>query len=478
MNRKNQHILTAISAMADGLIVFLSYVFSTWFWLDVLKEDPNMASLSNFRNGIGAASCLYALITLLLYASGHLYDNHRARSFGKEVTVIASCNLLSIVIVAALLFLFKLQDFSRGVLAIFYIVSTLSMCVKRLLVRKAYQGLYEKGFHQKRILLVGSGSLATQYYRNVQAEKQYGYWVDGVVSIREPEGMACRYLGGLDVLDQHLHNTGIDGVVVALEPEETGHIAEVIQICERNGTKVSVIPFYNSLIPDHPTIESIGDSKLINLRAMPLDNIGLAFLKRAFDIAVSLTLLVVLSPLWIIVAAGIKLTSPGPVLFKQRRVGRNKKPFTMLKFRSMRVNAQQETGWTKDEDPRKTRFGSFIRKTSIDELPQLINVLRGDMSLIGPRPEVPYYVEIFRESIPLYMVKHQVRPGVTGWAQVNGYRGDTSIEGRIRCDIWYIENWSVGLDLRILLRTVLGGFLNQERLAATGHEKDEGGCAQ
>jgi lipopolysaccharide/colanic/teichoic acid biosynthesis glycosyltransferase len=164
------------------------------------------------------------------------------------------------------------------------------------------------------------------------------------------------------------------------------------------------------------------------------------------------------------VAIGTLLSSPGPVIFKQTRVGKNKKPFQMYKFRSMRVNAQEDTAWTQDDDPRKTRFGSLIRKTSMDELPQFFNVLKGDMSLIGPRPEIPHYVELFQETVPLYMLKHLVRPGITGWAQVNGYRGDTSIEGRVQHDIWYIEHWSLWLDIQICLKTVFGGIINKEKV--------------
>ena len=168
------------------------------------------------------------------------------------------------------------------------------------------------------------------------------------------------------------------------------------------------------------------------------------------DICAALLLILITSPFMLIAAIGVKLSSPGPIIFHQTRVGRNKRLFQMYKFRSMRVNAQESTGWTKQDDPRKTKFGSFIRKTSIDELPQFFNVLKGDMSLVGPRPEVPHFVEQFKETIPLYMLKHLVRPGITGWAQVHGYRGDTSIEGRIQHDIWYIEHWSLGLDIRII----------------------------
>ena len=174
--------------------------------------------------------------------------------------------------------------------------------------------------------------------------------------------------------------------------------------------------------------------------------------------------LIVLSPLMLIIAIGVKCSGPGPILFKQIRVGYMRREFRMLKFRSMRQNDEEETGWTTEEDPRRTRFGTFIRKTSLDELPQLFNVLKGDMSLVGPRPELPHFVEQFKDTIPYYMVKHQVKPGMTGWAQVNGYRGDTSIPKRIEHDLWYIDHWSMWLDLKILFRTIFGGIINNERL--------------
>ena len=266
--------------------------------------------------------------------------------------------------------------------------------------------------------------------------------------------------GGL--LETQLHGDGIDEVVLALEPEELGVTVPVIQLCEKSGTKVSVIPFYNDVIPTRATIDNLGAIKLIQLRTTPLDEPFNAALKRGFDILVSLLGLIVLSPLMLIIAVAIKLSSPGPVLFKQERVGLNKKHFTMLKFRSMKVNDAQDTAWSKDEDSRRTAVGSILRKFSLDELPQLFNVLGGDMSLIGPRPEIPFFVEQFRETVPLYMVKNQVRPGITGWAQVNGYRGDTSIPKRIEHDIWYIENWSFGLDMKIIFMTVFGGMINRE----------------
>ena len=217
-------------------------------------------------------------------------------------------------------------------------------------------------------------------------------------------------------------------------------------------------------MPAHPQIDALGDLPLINLRRIPLDNLGNAFLKRSMDIVGSLALIVLTSPLMLFAAIGVKLSSPGPIIFKQRRIGLNKKPFYMYKFRSMYVNGSSDTAWSTNSDARKTKFGAFIRKFSIDELPQFFNVLKGDMSLVGPRPEVPHYVEQFKEEVPLYMVKHQVRPGITGWAQVNGLRGDTSITERIRHDIFYIENWTLLFDVKILFMTLFKGVINEEKL--------------
>ena len=239
----------------------------------------------------------------------------------------------------------------------------------------------------------------------------------------------------------------------------------IIDACEATGTKLSLIPFYAEYMPANPQIDSLNGLPMINLRRIPLDNLGNAFMKRAMDIVGSLFLIVLTSPIMLFAAIGVKLSSPGPIIFRQARVGLNKKVFYMYKFRSMRVNNGSETSWSTNKDNRKTAFGALIRKFSIDELPQFFNVLKGDMSLVGPRPEIPYFVEQFKTKIPLYMVKHQVRPGITGWAQVNGLRGDTSIEDRIQHDIYYIENWSILFDIRILFLTLWKGILNQEKLS-------------
>ncbi|MEA5015872.1 MAG: undecaprenyl-phosphate glucose phosphotransferase [Candidatus Limiplasma sp.] len=464
MIKQNQRLLNFINVLTDGVLVLLAYLFAAWMWLDVLEGSAaNMAHLSSLRQGVGIAAVLYALVMVLLLAMLRMYNPSRIRRLSREIFIVLEGNAIGILLVGSLLYLFRLQDFSRGVLGVFFLSSTLALSAKRFALRSLLSSMRSKGFNQKHVIVVGTSALARQYADSVARETSLGFHIDGFVGTPR-EGEALKVLGGFDQLEALLQKPGIDEVIIALEPEENHRIKPAIAICEKCGTKVGIIPFYNDIIPSHPTIEIIGESKIINLRSNPLDNLGFAFLKRFCDILISLVSLILLSPIMLLAALGVKLSSPGPVLFKQQRVGLNKREFSMLKFRSMRVNPRQDSGWTTPGDPRKTAFGSFLRKLSIDELPQLVNVLRGDMSLVGPRPEIPFYVEQFRESIPLYMVKHQVRPGITGWAQVNGYRGDTSIEKRIEHDIWYIENWSVGLDVKILLMTLLGAWVNNEKV--------------
>lgn len=253
--------------------------------------------------------------------------------------------------------------------------------------------------------------------------------------------------------------------MIALDPSEYVTVQPVMAMADKYGTLLELVPFYNDFMPRRPDVDAVDDVKLVNLRSMPLSNPLNAAAKRLVDIVTSSVIIVAFSWMYVIVAVGVKATSPGPVFFRQERVGLNNKTFNMLKFRSMRVNDESDTAWSTDEDPRKTKFGSFIRKFSIDEFPQFFNVFVGDMSIVGPRPEIPHYVTEFREAIPRYMVRHQVRPGITGWAQVNGLRGDTSVRDRIEADLWYIENWSPWLDARIFVETIFGGFVNSEEIA-------------
>lgn len=457
MIKRNQAILNQLNALLDWVLIVASYIFSAWLYLTALDHDrSNMAALSARSVGIAAA---VALVLLLLFTISGFYSATRTRRLTWKLGVIIVAVTGVVLSWSFMLYLLRLENFSRGVLFLFYGCAAAVLCAKYGFMAWLFRRIRAAGYNLKHQVVIGSGGQAARYKQDAEGERGLGLVIDRTV---RPD----------DVLDGVLADPNIDEAVIALEPEEYGKIREVIGACEKNGVKYAVVPFYSDLIPAHPVFESVGSSKLFSMRSNQLENVGWAALKRLFDVMASAAGLLVLSPLLLAIAMGVKLSSPGPILFKQTRVGYKRKEFQMLKFRSMRVNDKEDTAWSTDTDGRRTRFGSFIRKFSLDELPQLWNVLRGDMSLVGPRPELPHFVEQFRETVPLYMVKHQVKPGITGWAQVNGYRGDTSIRKRIELDLWYIDHWSPLLDMKILFKTVFGGMMNTEHLNLAAEVKD------
>ena len=321
----------------------------------------------------------------------------------------------------------------------------------------------KKGLNIRYTVFVGYSESTEKFNKLINENRHWGYKVLGVFEDYKVDSENFNYLGNIAELDNYLaENRDIDEIIITLEIKDYDKLKTIISICEKLGIRTQIIPSYYKYFPAKPYVEEIGGLPLINIRYTPLDNILNKAIKRGIDIVGSLLAIIIFSPVMLIIAILIKLTSKGPIIFKQERIGLNRKPFIMYKFRSMRQQDPEEEkkDWTVKNDPRKTKIGAFIRKTSIDELPQFFNVLKGDMSLIGPRPERPFYVEKFKDEIPKYMVKHQVRPGITGWAQVNGWRGDTSIKKRIECDIYYIENWSLTLDIKIFILTFFKGFIN------------------
>jgi len=442
----------------DALLVFLSLPLGYFVRFCILTGVPSVPLSSYVR-----AALVLAPIHVLLYAFFGLYESVRKKRLYQDLGRVFWANTLGFVLFQMMLFLTRGVHFSRGALFFYFLFVNGLVGGKRVFVRKVLYHFRGEGYNQKHVILVGDGPTAKKYLSEVNRSPELGFHVQGYVSNRTG-WKGVERLGRLEELEDVLDWFGPDEAVVALEMEDYDHMPQVIQACEKTGVKVSLIPFYAQYMPSHPQIDAINGLPLINLRRIPLDNLGNAFLKRTTDIFGSLFLILVTSPIMLLAAIGVKLSSPGPIIFKQKRVGLNKKTFYMYKFRSMRVNTSSDTAWSTNSDDRKTRFGSFIRKFSIDELPQFFNVLKGDMSLVGPRPELPYYVEQFKEEIPLYMVKHQVRPGITGWAQVNGLRGDTSIAKRIQHDIFYIENWTFLFDVKILFMTLFRGIKNQEKL--------------
>lgn len=447
MIRENQKLINWLNVLADALLLFLS--FPLGFHLRFLM--PGMASvpLSSYL----ISGLIATLVELLGYWLMGIYDSGRKKKNRQIIWRIVYVNFFMIAILFMSLYITKDVNYSRGALFITFALENIFVISKHTIARRLLRKLRRKGYNQKFIVFVGNSPMVASCVNELANSPELGYSVIGYVA-DSGEAAGITRLGRLDELEKVLEKYAPDEVISALNWDEYSHMEQIINACEATGTRLYLVPYYAQWFPARPYVDSLNGIPLLGLRRVPLDNMANALLKRAMDVLVSLLLIIFTSPIMLVAAIGVKLSSPGPIIFRQERVGLEKKNFYMYKFRSMRVNAEEKTGWSKNSDPRKTRFGSFIRKYSIDELPQLFNVLKGDMSLVGPRPEVPFYVERFRREIPRYMVKHQVRPGMTGWAQIHGLRGDTSIEKRIEYDIYYIEHWSLLLDFKILLRTV------------------------
>lgn len=322
------------------------------------------------------------------------------------------------------------------------------------------------GKNLKHILIVGYSRTAKGYIDRLRTHPDWGYSIHGMLDDNHPEGEMYRYvkvIGKIDKLPLLLATNEFDEIAITLGIDEYSKLENIVAICEKSGVHTKFIPDYNNIIPTKPYTEDLDGIPVIHVRHVPLSSSFNKVLKRCVDIFGAIVAIILFGIPMIITSIIIKLTSPGPLIFKQKRIGLHNREFSIYKFRSMKVQEEnkEKKAWTTENDPRVTKFGRFMRKTNIDELPQLFNVLKGDMSLVGPRPERPYFVDKFKEEIPRYMIKHQVRPGMTGWAQVNGYRGDTSITKRIECDLYYVENWSMFLDFKILFLTFFGHNVNK-----------------
>lgn len=464
MIKDNQKYFNRLHVVFDALVTALSYV-SAWF---IKFQSPFSGSSVRALSFEQYMSALLFIVPgfLILYYAFNLYTPKRVQGRRLELSNIVKANTLGVALVMVALYVLKIIDFSRSVIFIFYGVNIAAETILRNLIRYVLRDMRRRGFNQKHVLLVGYSRAAEEYIDRIISNPQWGYTVQGILDDDVEPGTLYKGIPVLDrissLMDILLKNH-LDEIAITLGLDEYYRLEEIVGLCEKSGVHTKFIPDYNNIIPTKPYTEDILGLPVINIRHVPLTNSFLAALKRAIDIVGSILAIVISSPVMLVACAFIKLTSPGPLIYKQERVGLHNRTFKMYKFRSMEVQKESEEkkAWTTKNDPRVTGVGKFMRKTSIDELPQLFNILKGDMSLVGPRPERPFFVEKFREEIPRYMVKHQVRPGLTGWAQVNGYRGNTSIRKRIEYDLYYIENWSLGFDVKILFLTIFKGFVNK-----------------
>ncbi len=451
---------TLITAVLSYIGFIAAYFIRFYLMPGVINYSFTLYSLM----GLASALLHYVIYSLFFYSQMNLY-----RRYTRLVQRTVLCEILCVGLTLAALFLINLPLVSRMAVFISGVLDTVFICAKHYVVLRAYTALHRSGIYQRNTLLIGEGPTAQRYASTVLAQPEAGHHLVGYVAAWMFEPGSTR-LGGYDDLESVLAATPVDEAIIALPAHEYIRLDHIICLCEKYGVPLRIIPCYEERISYQIVTSKFEDIQMIGIRDIPLNRLYNAFIKRSFDILISLSALIVLSPLMLVIAIGVRISTRDTIFFAQTRIGKNKKPFKMLKFRSMRTNDEEDSAWSTNEDDRRTFFGALIRKLSIDELPQLINVLKGDMSIVGPRPEIPHFVEQFRDEVPLYMIRHMVKPGMTGLAQVSGYRGDTSIRGRIDCDIAYIENWTIWLDIRIILRTFTS-LVNDETLPPLHREK-------
>ncbi|ROR28611.1 Undecaprenyl-phosphate glucose phosphotransferase [Mobilisporobacter senegalensis] len=469
MIKDNQKMFNRLHVLLDGFIIVLSYAvafelrFKYLNFLDFFRRS----SVYYLPLHYVAKELIYLVpVYLIIYYFCNLYSPKRGSSRRFELWNLTRANALGVLFFMFVLYLTNRPDFSRKFIGVFFVVNIAFGYFFRNMLGNILRIIRRKGFNLKHILIVGYSRAAEYYIDRILANPQWGYYIHGVLDDNMEVGTSykgVKIIGPNSNLSTMLLENTLDEIVIALNIGEYSKLECLVSTCEKFGVHTKFVPDYNNIIPTKPYTEDLNGLPVINIRNVPLTNTLNKCIKRIIDIFGAVVAIILFSIPMIIVSAIIKLTSSGPLIFSQVRVGLHNKEFKMYKFRSMAVqkDSEEKKAWTTFNDPRVTPIGKFIRKTSIDELPQLFNVLKGDMSLIGPRPERPFFVEKFKEEIPRYMIKHQVRPGLTGWAQVNGYRGDTSIRKRIDHDLYYIENWTLGLDIKILFMTFFKGFVNK-----------------
>ena len=461
MIKENQKYLNRVQIILDLSLVAVSMAIAYWVRFVLLSGRISLDPDVLFR---------ITVWTILVYGISYyckgLYRPKRRETLFQESMDITQAHIIGIIFMMVGLYIFKLGEFSRGHLIIFFVTNLVLMLLERIAVRSVLRHIRRQGYNLKHCIIIGANAISDDFLNRIEKNKHWGYRIEGILD--DTLAFAEQYrgypmLGKIDNLSYVLSTQYCDMVMIALAPNDAAVLGDVLSKCEKAGVKSSIIPYYYQYMPIRPYIEDLDGLSIIDTRHVPLDSAVNRSFKRFFDILFALFAIVVSSPVMLLAAIMIKLTSPGPVIFQQERIGLNRQPFMMYKFRSMHVQTDEEERdkWTVENDPRRTKWGAFMRKTSIDELPQFFNVLKGDMSVVGPRPERPFFVEKFKEEVPRYMIKHQVRPGITGWAQINGYRGNTSIEERINHDLYYIENWTFAFDLRIIMLTMFKGFIHK-----------------
>ncbi len=474
MMRRYNRLLVAFFVIGDLLLGMAAFLIAYLLRFELLDGVlPVVKGVPPFMQYLRIAPFIGVLVPIAFQVQG-LYRLRRGRSRVDDFFAVLVGTILAVVMsIGGTLYYrtYYLEDalkdkgvyeIAQRVWGLFLFINVVFAYTSREIIREALERRWRAGIGLKRVLIAGAGDLGRMVADKVLEHRELGFKVVGFLDDRVGDHIGYRglpMLGRLSDADEIIRAEKIDHVYVALPLEEHVKMLGLVEATNREGVDVHVVPDLLQFIALRARLENLDGVPIISLNDVPLRGFN-SVLKRLIDAAISASALLVLSPLLTVIALLIKWSSKGPVFYTQERMGLDGKAFHVYKFRSMTEGAEDETGpiWARDNDPRCTPVGKWLRRLDLDELPQLINVLRGDMSIVGPRPERPYFVEQFKHRIPQYMLRHKVKAGITGWAQVNGWRGNTSLEKRIEYDLYYIENWSVGLDIKIMWLTVLRGL--------------------
>jgi len=460
--RRGDFVVPLLTVLSDAVAIESAFLLSYWlrFKSTVFDTLGFVREAAPPVQGYLIGSIVVIAVWLLLFHSRTMYSTRRNATLADEFINIVKVVSLGMLVVMSGAFFYRDFSYSRVVFGILWAHSIVFVFLGRAVISAYERSLYRRGKHRQEALIIGNDSLASQICSKLDNHPSFGFEVIGYVADSPAQGelplSQMPYLGRLADAPSVIAQQQIQLAFIAVQARDHPALFDVIGRCEGVNIEFMMVPDVLEVLTSDVKVRELEGIPFLKIKSIPFTTWG-RISKRAMDIVVAGGLLVLLSPLLALVAALIKIDSRGPVLFRQKRVGLDGKEFTMYKFRSMRAGAEQfdrEAGLGITDDPRRTRVGKILRMTSLDEFPQLVNVLKGDMSMVGPRPERSHFVQEFQSYVPKYLDRHRVKAGVTGWAQVNGLRGDTSIGERIRFDLYYIENWSLTFDLKILLRTL------------------------
>ncbi|MBN2468465.1 MAG: undecaprenyl-phosphate glucose phosphotransferase [Deltaproteobacteria bacterium] len=465
MLKKHSQVFLTFLFLSDVLIVVASWIASYYLRFNVGLIPVFKPKIPPFELYLSVTIYAIVIWPIAMKALG-LYAPMRTATIMEEATKIIKASVVALLVFITVVYFLREYKFSRVVFFYFGTVSAAGLIISRTILRILLRYVRRKGYNLRFVLIVGAGALGQRILRSIQSHHELGLRATGFLTRRQEKvGTAIcgvPVLGMYDDVQRIIHSQHVDQVILALPLEEGLQLRQVMGKIDNELVDIKVVPDFFDYITLRGGVEELDSIPIISLRSTPLYGWN-RIMKRLFDMVFSLIILTLISPLLMVIAALVKMSSPGPIFYSQERMGLDGNVFRMLKFRTMVEGAEKEVGptWAKEGDGRRTGVGALLRKTSLDEVPQFINVLRGEMSIVGPRPERPFFIKQFRALVPKYMLRHKVKAGITGWAQINGWRGDTSVKERIEHDIYYIENWSLWFDFKICFLTLFKGFVNK-----------------